>query len=338
MHKLLRQTSKYVVIGILVLSFVLLVGSIVFTFSSPRTVIMLLERFFPEKEVIIPLKLKGVAVLGDSQADEYRADDSRGLTYASTTLNWVEQLDKFRDVNFGPWGSYGEPRRTGYAYNWARTGATAASMIESGQHIGIASQVKKGEVNLVIIAIGANDYAPYITPDGYDALYAGTIPEARILQKKNRLIADVTTAIDTIRDAGEVRMLLVTIPDWGHHLGVRVAFPLPEQRQAVSTIISETNADLREVASERDIAILDMEDFYTSVFHEGPTEVTVGNETFSAVLPGDDPRSLFLEDGTHAGTVLNGLFANAVITKMNTLLGTTIRPFSQEEILSHAGL
>ena len=34
----------------------------------------------------------GFGVIGDSNSDEYRADDNRGGLYAATTFNWVEQL------------------------------------------------------------------------------------------------------------------------------------------------------------------------------------------------------------------------------------------------------
>jgi hypothetical protein len=40
----------------------------------------------------IEISSKGVGIMGDSNSDEYQADDHRGGEYASTTLGWVEQL------------------------------------------------------------------------------------------------------------------------------------------------------------------------------------------------------------------------------------------------------
>ena len=53
---------------------------------------------------------KGFGIMGDSTSDEYQADDHRGGDYASTTLGWVEQLVKQRDLNFGPWGTWVLPK------------------------------------------------------------------------------------------------------------------------------------------------------------------------------------------------------------------------------------
>src|SRR6185295_5345010 len=80
----------------------------------------------PRTAVAVP---GGFGVMGDSGSDEYRADDNRGGAYAATTLNWVELLVRFRGLDFGPWATWGEPRRTGYEYNWARSGARAADVI-----------------------------------------------------------------------------------------------------------------------------------------------------------------------------------------------------------------
>src|SRR5215208_170589 len=48
----------------------------------------------------------GIGILGDSNSDEYQADDGRGGKYNATTLNWVELLVRDRGLNFGP-GAHG---------------------------------------------------------------------------------------------------------------------------------------------------------------------------------------------------------------------------------------
>jgi lysophospholipase L1-like esterase len=211
-------------------------------------------------------------------------------------------------------------------------------MLESGQHTGLAEQVKKGDVNLVIIYIGANDYAPYITADGYDAIYQGDVTDSELLQKQNRLVADITTAVDTIRAAGKARILLVAIPDWGNLFGLRVAFPIPEQRARVSESIRVVNAALKKTADERSIAFTDPNIFYQEVFGTSSSEILVGNKKFTLMLPSDAPTSVFLDDGVHAGTVLNGLFANFMIRALNEQVGTTYRLFTTDEIFANAGL
>src|SRR5438045_2765008 len=93
----------------------------------------------------------GVGVLGDSYSDEYQFY----RPHRSTARNWVEILAATRGVDFGEFrtSSWGGPRESGFAYNWARSGATTASMIADGQHTGLAGQVARGEVATVVIFI-----------------------------------------------------------------------------------------------------------------------------------------------------------------------------------------
>lgn len=88
---------------IFIMSVITLLFIGVTSYYHPSSVIEFIEQLQPRPSVS-PFTLTGVAVIGDSQSDEYRADDSRGTTYASTTLNWVELLAKYRKVNFGEWG------------------------------------------------------------------------------------------------------------------------------------------------------------------------------------------------------------------------------------------
>lgn len=337
--KLLGTSVKVSLLFVLIMSFVLMVLIGILVFYRPTSLIALLQQFQPSPTQV-PYAITGVAVLGDSQSDEYRADDSRGSTYASTTVNWVELLANYRKVNFGQWGVWDEPRRSGYEYNFARSGATANSMILSGQASGVAEQIKEGKVNLVIIYIGANDFAPYITDDGYQAIYDGSLTRANLIRKENILVANVKTAIDTIRESGETtRILLVLIPDWGNHVGIQVAFPFPDQRRLVSNAITETNNQLIKIAQEYTIPTADPNQFYKQL-NELNTEdgIKIDSQLFTRVIPSDDPHSLVLTDGVHPGTVMNGLFANFVISALNRNLGTTIAPFSHKEIFTSAGL
>ena len=145
--------------------------------------------------------LRGVAVLGDSFFDEYRANDNRGGAYAATTFNNVELMVRLRGLNVGPWGTWGEPRRTGYEYNWARSGATSATMIQQNQHTKAAQQVRDGKVSFVLVGIGANDFSPGFN-NNYQSIYNGTMSDAALQAKIAQAIADVTLAVDTVRDAG----------------------------------------------------------------------------------------------------------------------------------------
>src|SRR5207248_2081148 len=106
----------------------------------------------------MPARGTGVAVLGDSFSDEYQGDDRRGGAFAATTRNWVELLARFRGVDFGPWGTWCDGRRTGYAYDWAYSGETAEEMLARGQPWSVAQQIARGYVSKVVIYIGGNDF------------------------------------------------------------------------------------------------------------------------------------------------------------------------------------
>ena len=83
-----------------------------------------------------------LGAVGDSLSDEYF---EQSYSYAK---NWTMQLVLFRGVDMGPTaqaagapsGTWGEPRRTGYEYNWARYGADSTTLLTDGQHTGLAAQ------------------------------------------------------------------------------------------------------------------------------------------------------------------------------------------------------
>lgn len=337
MKAIISSSLKFSMLVALVVTFIVAGGITAFTWFAPDTVIELIQTIRPSPTAS-PMQLKGVAVLGDSQSDEYRADDRRGENFESVTYNWVEILQRERNVSFGDWGTYAEPRRTGYAYNWARSGATARSMIESGQHIGVAEQVRAGEVNVVVMYIGANDYAPFITADGYEAIYNGTLTESQVIEKQNQILADIKTAIDVIQSAGEVKILIVQIPHWSNNFGVSLAFPVPEHRRRVTEAVNKTNEEIKTLADQYAIPTLDPNEFYKKQTQSHNGSIVVGGVKLERLLINNDSRNMFLDDGIHPGTVLNALFANEVMTKLNFHFGTHMLNLTDQEILQIAGI
>jgi phospholipase/lecithinase/hemolysin len=285
------------------------------------------------------MNIKGIGVIGDSQSDEYRGDDARGYQYAPTTLNWIEQLVKSRGLNFGSWNMWGDVRRTGFAYNWSRTSATTESVIVNGQHTGLSEQIRNGEVNIAIVYIGANDFFPMIADSGYSAIYNGTL-QGKALDEKIQLSAsNIDTVIKTLQEAGRVKTLLLTVPDWNLSAAVRVAYQNETGRQRVSNAIAQLNAKIQHIANKRKVSIFDINVFYKYVLSDAPLgSITVGGESVNIYIPGDEPHYAFLSDGVHPGTIMQGLFANALINQMNKQFYTNIQPLSEREILGNAGL
>jgi phospholipase/lecithinase/hemolysin len=282
----------------------------------------------------------GIGVLGDSNSDEYRADDNRGGSYASQTYGWLELVVLWRKLNFGTWGNWGEPRRTGYQYNWARSSATAHDMVETGQHTGLAQQVANGEVSHVIIWIGTNDFATW--NDTYQEIYDDRLNGEALQAKIKGVVDDITLAVDTILRAGKVNLLLITISDRNARPDIAAQFPDPDKRNKVSEAIRATNIQLLALAQSRGIAVFDIDLLVQSMSQRVDTSgmLSIGNEQINVFVKGNEPHFGLLDDSTgHFGTILSGLVANEIFIKpFNLYFDTNILELSDQEILQSAGL
>jgi len=290
--------------------------------------------------VSTPSMTAGIGVLGDSTSDEYRADDARGGEYGETTLNWVELLVRNRGLNFGQWGSWEEPRRAGYEYNWARTGATIDSMITSGQVAGLAQQVAERKVSYVFIWIGNNDF--HLKNGPYEEIYNGKLNDAELQKRIDHLAANIEYAMDTILQAGDVKMAIVTIADQGVAPQAKILFPNAQKRQRVTEAVNKLNARIQEFAQERGVLVLDSNAvgkvLFSRVNWEG--KLTFSDQKITVLTKGNEPHHLQLEDNIgHAGTVLSGIIANSLfIEPFDDAFGLHIQLLTDEEILHNAGL
>lgn len=285
--------------------------------------------------------LGGIGILGGSTVDEYRGTDNRGGQYSSVTFNMVEQLVILRGFNLGAWGDYDEPRRTGFEYNWARSSATSTTMIQQGQHTGVAEQVARGEVTYVFIHIGGNDFGPHIG-DTYQKIYDGSMSDERVQEKVDNAIASVTLAVDTVLDAGALGVGITLFPHWYYEPTIAQQFPDPAGRQRVEDAISTVNEGLKAMAAERGIIVVDPNALALELIAglDENNMLNVGGELIDFVNPGNEPHHARLQDTTgHAGTVLSGLMANYYFVEpLNTYFDANIPPLTDEEILSLAGI
>ena len=286
-----------------------------------------------------PAVLNGIAIIGDSNSDEYRADDNRGGSFASVTFNWVEQLVRFRGLNFGAWGTRSSPRRSGYGYNWALSGATADTAIDEGQHTGVAAQVAAGEVSLVYIYVGFNDFAH----GNYRDIYNGSTSGSNLDAKIEGVIEDITTAVDVVQAAGPVEIVLVDLYDFSVERPELVAsFPDPARRQVVTDAVREVNAALASMAQQRGIVLVEFTPYITEVFASADQNgfIHIAGELIDVNNPGNEPHHFTLDDGSHhGGTIGNALFANEVfIEPVNAAFGAGIMPFTEQEMLEIAGI
>lgn len=282
--------------------------------------------------------LQGIGVMSDSSSDEYRADDNRGGTYSATTLNWVELLVRYRGLNFGPWGSWGGPRRSGYEYNWSLSGAETDTALTNGQHTGLAQQVNSGKVTLAYYNLGINDFAWYRSTFGQ--IYNGTLSGTALDSYLNAVFNNIRTAVDTINSSGKARVLIALVPDPGVSPSAVQQYPDATKRARVTAAVAKVNQSVKSYAQSRNFAVFDTDDIAQSVLSriDAQGNVDVGGEKIKFAGIGNEPHNGILSDGIHGGTVFEGLYANFWIDTVNASFGTNITKFTDSELLIYSGI
>ena len=290
--------------------------------------------------------ITGLAILGDSTQDEYHADSARGGDFAATTFNWVELLATERNVNVGPWGAYREPRRSGFAYNWARSGASSAQMLTQGQLAGALGQILDKEVSHAIIQIGINDL--YLSGVGYkiyDGDFAGTAGEAELQSILDKTARNIFITAYMLQALGTNHVILAAVQDYVTLPvipEIQTSFTDPDGRLRVIEAFAYINRHLAELSAAWGISFFDYNAAMLAELNgrlDGDGYLVVGDTRINLSVRGNDPRFGMLDDEyAHPGTVLSGLSANVYIAEMNRVFGTTIAPLSDAEILQAAGL
>jgi hypothetical protein len=285
-----------------------------------------------------------MGALGDSLTDEY-FEDGYGYAY-----NWVQHLVA-RGIDFGATavaanqagGTWGEPRRTGYRYNWARSGATSTTLLSQGQHTGLAGQAMSDGVTHAVLWVGANDF--HFGPLGpYHAIYSQFWTSQQIQDHIDTAAANINAAITELRSAG-LKVVLVNVPDYGFSPAVNVLYTSADGRQRVRNAIASLNVKLNAIASEHEVMLVNMFDLMEAIFgtHHFPIHtLLIGNVEINLQTADTSSNSRkwagFVHDGVHPHTTLQGLGANVVITALNMGHSAQLSVMSEQEILSAAGL
>ena len=279
----------------------------------------------------------GFGVMGDSSSDEYRADDNRGGAYAAT-LNWVELLARYRGLDFGAWATRAEPRRTGYEYNWARSGARAADLIAQGQAAGLARQVAEGRVSSAVVMIGANDFS--LTNNTYAEIYSGAVTGAALTAKIDGIVASIASALDIVRSAGPVQLLVVNLPALDLGPAFQASFPDPARRRLVTNAILAVNAGIANITAQRGIPVVDLDAFAIATLSgaDANGNVSIRGELVNLLKGGDEPHHALLGDNYHGGTVSEGMLANYFLDHFAAAGGPIIPRFTDQDLLANAGI
>ena len=272
----------------------------------------------------------GFGVVGDSLSDEYAGES---YNYA---FNWVESLVSTGRVYAGAWDSWGEPRREGYDFNWARSGATSATLLSEGQHTGLAQQINDGEVGRALMAIGQNDYFP--TTAAYQSIYFNTWSQNDIDAYNATILGNIETALATLT-ATDVELVLSNVIDYGNAPIVRAIATNPVGRERATDAVRELNAGIAQLAADYRIPLVDSFEMAKTYFGENGAEIAyqlVGGVQIANDY-GQDPHNGVVGDGIHPHTVVQAVMANLLVEGFKAY-GVDIQQFSEQEMLSLAGI
>src|ERR1039457_5719561 len=211
--------------------------------GSWRTILLMVLAAF-----ILPTTLQAapgkLGAMGDSLTDEYW--DSGVATYAT---NWPGLVVMYRGVNMGPTAAqagtntWGSPRNAGYKYNWALSGANSSTLLSEGQHTGLQGQAASDGVLTAVLAIGSNDFNP--SSSAYGNIYYGSWSSAQIQPYVSQTLANIETALVTVRSAG-ISVVLATLLDPGATPAVATSiFSNATDRDRVNAVIQSVNASLK---------------------------------------------------------------------------------------------
>jgi len=299
-----------------------------------------------------PSHSQTIGVVGDSLADEYFEDPSEdGIQAYDYAFNWLQQLVNDRSFDGGPTAqeaaqpgnTWGEPRRTGYEYNWARYGATSGNMIGSGQHTGLSSQIIANGIDYAVLAIGSNDFSPYLA--AYNNIYWGNWNDQQIDTYNDQVLANIDLALTTILFPG-VDLVLVNVPDYNVVPLVRNSYPNAVYRERVTNAIRKLNRRVEDLAREQGLILFDLYGLSKTIFGENfePAYSTlfIGNVQINLLqhdtIFNSNPTAGFVHDSIHPHTHLQGVIANVILRALDVAFDSGINLFSEEEILSHAGI
>jgi len=288
----------------------------------------------------------GFGVVGDSLSDEYAQE-----TY-SYARNWVELLGSESHFDLGRHETesgnplqWGEPRREGYEYNWARSGANSDSLLKSGQHTGLAKQIQQRQVRHAVLAIGQNDFHP--DPEGYadgdavayDHIYHGTWSSQDISSYVNTVATNIETAMTTLLADG-VNLVVSNVADYGFSPVVRGLYSSASMRDRVTGVINQLNQQIDALAQQYHVTMVDLAGFATGVF--GTNTQPISSQHIGGIVITNDSGTAathaFVHDGIHPHTVTQAALANLFMEGMNRGYGLGLDSYNEQEMVEFAGL
>lgn len=274
---------------------------------------------------VVPLV--GLGIIGDSTQDEYAAPEND-----RPGVNWVEHLAQ-SGFPLGEWGTWGDSRRTGYEFNWARSGAVSYNALHD-QAPGLLKQIEEGRVSHILLQIGINDMEPhaldiYLGNTNYgalDATVSGIVETARQIEKAapGRLI------VASMQDY--VALDLVPNPQ-------NSQVPDAAGRKRLVEAFQYVNTHLAEQILAEGIHWFDwnaaMADRLAQI-RKGDTFTLDGQVVSIRERGGELDNGFVVDNYMHPSTAISGLYAQLFIEEMNQVWGLNLPMLSDAEIMARS--
>lgn len=272
--------------------------------------------------------LVGLAIIGDSTQDEYAAPENN-----RPAINWVEHL-ALSGLPLGAWGVYGEPRRTGYAYNWARSGATSAQAL-ADQAPGVLAQLQAGAVSHVLIQVGIND----LGDPQFQAIYAGgpvnygglDYIASNIAQTANMLSAVAPGRVIVAATQDYIGLDLLPDPQ-------NAALSDPAGRQRMIDALAWLNARTRSYLSAG-VVWFDWNAAMSARLAQVRTgdTLTLAGQSVNIRARCSTAACGFVSDSyMHPETAISGLYAQVYLDEMRSVWGLALPALTDSDIMARA--
>lgn len=275
--------------------------------------------------------IDGLGVLGDALSDEY-FDQLIGVG-----ASWVQILQSGRQIATGPTGRWGEPRRSGFEYNWGRKGATSADLQAQGQTQGLLGQIASGDVTHAVLMIGTEDFG--LDKPTYQSLINGTLPPSQVDALVNQILDRLDTALADLRFSN-AKVLLVNLADESLTPAARSFMPIAATRDRVSVVIDRVNAGLRDLANAHHVPLLDLHGLEARLLGTNSQPVNswrVGGVTITN-SSGTAATNAFVVDGVTPHTITQTVISNLMITGLNLGYEAGLTTLTEAEMLAQSGL
>lgn len=270
--------------------------------------------------------LVGLAIIGDSAQDEYAAPEN-----ARPAINWVEHL-ALSGLPLGQWGSWGGARRTGYEFNWARSGATSAQAL-ADQVPGVLAQLQAGTVTHVLVQVGNNDLHAALA----SSIYAGQPTDYGAL---DYIASNIAQSANTLASVAPGRVIVASVQDF-----VELdLLPDPERGvlndpvglQRVVDAVAWLNARTRSYLSPN-VIWFDWNAAMASRLAQvrtGDTLTLAGQAVAIRARCGSVECGYVIDAYLHPGTAISGLQAQIYLDEMRSVWGLTLPTLTDAEIMA----